>query len=227
MTATLYSYWRSSAAYRVRLGLAYKGVQAQIEPVDLPGGAHRLPAFQALNPDGLVPLLEIDGLRLTQSMAILEYLEETHPQPSLLPSDPVGRARVRALAQWIACEIHPLNNLRTLQYLSKSLGVSSDQRSTWYDHWVRQGLERFERHLTEPQTGAFCHGDTPSMADCLLMPQVFNARIMKVDIADLQQITRVEANLLQLDWVRQAYPFSQIDAPADQGELALPAKRSV
>jgi maleylacetoacetate isomerase len=226
MNVRLYSYWRSSAAYRVRLGLAFKGLQAQIEPVDLPAGGHRAPVFQALNPDGLVPLLEIDGLRLTQSMAILEYLEETRPAPALLPSDPVGRARVRALAQWIACEIHPLNNLRTLQYLSKSLGVSPDQRSTWYAHWVRQGLERFERHLAEPQTGVFCHGDSPTMADCLLMPQVFNARIMKVDIADLHQIARVEANLLQLEWVRQAYPFSQIDAPEEQGDLALPAKAS-
>jgi maleylacetoacetate isomerase len=220
----LYSYWRSSAAYRVRLGLAYKGVQAQIEPVDLPAGAHRQPSFQALNPDGLVPLLEIDGLRLSQSMAILEYLEETRPQPALLPADPVGRARVRALAQWIACEIHPLNNLRTLQYLSKTLGLPAEQRSDWYAHWVRQGLARFEQHLHEPATGRYCHGDVPSMADCLLMPQVFNARIMKVDIGDLHQIARVEANLLQLDWVRQAYPYSQVDAPADQGELALPAK---
>ncbi len=219
----LFSYWRSSAAYRVRLGLAFKGLTADIVPVDLPAGAHREAGFQAINPDGLVPLLQIDGQSLTQSLAILEYLEETRPEPALLPADPVGRARVRAMAQWIACEIHPLNNLRTLQYLSRNLQLDADQRSAWYAHWVREGLLKFEQHLQESQTGDYCHGDTPGLADCLLMPQLFNARIMKVDLTGLTTMARLESRLLRLDWVRSAYPYSQVDAPGEAGDLGLPA----
>ena len=169
-----------------------------------------------------MPLLEIDGLNISQSIAIMEYLEQTRPSPALLPPDAGGRARVRALAQFIACEIHPINNLRILRYLTGPMGLSEEAKDTWYAHWVRDGLERFEKRLEESATGLFCHGDTPGLADCVLMPQVFNARIMKVPMEDLQRIQAIEARMLMLDPVRRAYPFSQQDAVGEAGPMALP-----
>jgi maleylacetoacetate isomerase/maleylpyruvate isomerase len=219
---TLHSYWRSSAAYRVRLALQFKQLAYDMVYVNLRQNAQSSQDYLARNPEGLVPVLEVDGLQLSQSIAIMEYLEQTHPTPALLPADAAGRARVRALAQFIACEIHPINNLRILRYLVGPLGVSEQAKDTWYAHWVRDGLERFEQRLSESGTGLFCHGDTPTMADCVLMPQVFNARIMKVPLDGLVKLQAIEARLLALDPVRRAYPFSQEDAVGEPGPLALP-----
>lgn len=222
MEVRLHSFWRSSAAYRVRLGLALKAIPFTLLPVHLRKGEHQASAYQALTPEGLVPVLEMDGLALTQSLAILEYLEDRFPQPALLPSDAAGRARVRALALLIACEIHPLNNLRVLKYLSGELGLSQTARDDWYAHWVRDGLAAFERQLERGGSGTFCHGDQPGLADCVLMPQVFNARISGVSLEGLDRILEIESRLLQMPWVRAAYPFSQPDAEGEPGALSLP-----
>jgi len=224
--ALLHSYWRSSAAYRVRLALNFKQIDYDMVYVNLRQNAQSSDDYLAMNPEGLVPLLEIDGLRLTQSMAIMEYLEQTHLAPALLPDDAAGRARVRALAQFIACEIHPINNLRILRYLTGPLGISEQAKDTWYAHWVRDGLVRFEKRLAEADTGLFCHGDAPSLADCVLMPQVFNARIMKVPMQGLDRIQEIESRMLALDAVRLAYPFSQKDAVGEAGPMALPDRSS-
>jgi maleylacetoacetate isomerase len=198
-----------------------KGIAYEVVPVHLRKAEHQSPAYQSLTAEGLVPVLEIDGLVLTQSLSILEYLEERQPDPALLPGDAAGRARVRALAQIIACEIHPLNNLRVLKYLSGELSLSQAARDAWYAHWVREGLTAFERQLALG-SGLFCHGDRPSLADCVLLPQVFNARITGVSLDGLDRILEIEARMLQLTWVRSAYPFSQPDAEGDAGALALP-----
>jgi maleylacetoacetate isomerase len=181
----LHNYFRSSASFRVRIALALKGLDYDYIPVHLARGDQKQPAYAEISPDRLVPLLEVDGQRLTQSMAIIEYLDETHPQPPLLPQDILGRVRVRALAQSIACEIHPLNNLRVLKYLVRELKVSEDAKNSWYRHWVRVGLESFERQLATLATlrqaaglptSVYCWGDTPTLADCCLVPQIFNAQ---------------------------------------------------
>ncbi|TNF63454.1 MAG: maleylacetoacetate isomerase [Burkholderiales bacterium] len=173
----LYNYFRSSASYRVRIALALKGIAYDYVPVHLAKGEHRQAGFTDIAAEGLVPLLELpDGTRLSQSMAIIEYLDETHPEPRLLPDDALGRARVRALAQAIACEIHPVNNLRVLRYLSGVLKVDEEAKNTWYRHWVRTGLEAFERQLAQQPASTYCFGSSPTLADCCLVPQIFNAR---------------------------------------------------
>ena len=173
----LYNYFRSSASFRVRIALALKELPYEYVPVHLAKGEHKQAAYADIAADGLVPLLELDdGTRLSQSMAIIEYLDEVHPEPALVPRDAVGRARVRALAQSIACEIHPINNLRVLKYLSSTLKVDEEAKNTWYRHWVRTGLEAFERQLTQLPASRFCFGDTPTLADCCLVPQIFNGK---------------------------------------------------
>jgi maleylacetoacetate isomerase len=173
----LYNYFRSSASFRVRIALALKGIDYDYVPVHLAKGEHTKPAYGEVSADQLVPMLELDdGTRLSQSMAIIEYLDETHPEPALVPRDALGRARVRALAQSIACEIHPVNNLRVLKYLSRELKVDEETKNAWYRHWVRTGLESFERQLAQGPASRFCHGDTPTLADCCLVPQIFNGR---------------------------------------------------
>jgi maleylacetoacetate isomerase len=182
----LYNYFRSSASFRVRIALQLKGLDYDYIPVHLVKGEHKKPAYTAISPTHLVPTLEMDGgERLAQSMAIIEYLDETHPQPPLLPADPLGRARVRALAQLVACEIHPLNNLRVLKYLVNELKLDEEAKNTWYRHWVRQGLEAFERELEQLPAGKFCYGDTPTLADCCLVPQIFNGRRVNTDESGL------------------------------------------
>lgn len=186
----LYNYFRSSASFRVRIALAIKGLSYEYLPVHLARGDHKLPEYANLSSDGLVPLLEVEGERLSQSMAIIEYLDETHPQPPLMPADALGRAKVRALAQSIACEIHPLNNLRVLKYLRHTLECAEEEKTTWYRHWVRQGLLAFERqlevlHAQGLRPTAFCYGDAPTLADCLLVPQIFNARRFDTDLSGL------------------------------------------
>jgi len=194
----LHNYFRSSASFRVRIALNLKGLSFDYIPVHIARGDHKLPEYSAKSTDRLVPLLEIEdggGVdRLSQSMAIIEYLDETHPQAALLPATPKDRARVRALAQSIACEIHPLNNLRVLKYLVRELKVSDDDKNTWYRHWVREGLLSFERQLeqlaglrqSEGQVpSVYCWGTTPTLADCCLVPQIFNAQRFNVDFSNL------------------------------------------
>jgi maleylacetoacetate isomerase len=212
----LYSYWRSSAAFRARIALNLKGLHYETRAVHLvrDGGEQHSAAYAALNPQELVPTL-IDGeLVLTQSMAMLEYLDETHPHPSLLPADPAGRARVRALAQVVACDIHPIGNLRVLQELGKSLGANDEQKGAWMGHWVSIGLQAFETMLVNSkETGRYCHGDTPGMADICLVPQVYNARRWKVPLDDYPTILRIDAACADLDAFHQAMPEQQPDAP--------------
>lgn len=171
----LYNFFRSSASYRVRIALALKGLDYDYKPVHLAKNEQFTESYSAVSASRLVPLLRDGEHSLTQSMAIIEYLEETHPQPPLLPATAVERARVRALAQDIACEIHPLNNLRVLRYLVRDLKLSEDDKNRWYRHWVETGLDVVERQLAA-RPGTYCHGDTPTMADCVLVPQIFNAR---------------------------------------------------
>ena len=212
----LYSYWRSSAAYRVRIGLNLKRLDYALVPVHLvrDGGQQHAPDYAALNPQQLVPALR-DGERvLTQSLAILEYIEETRPQPPLLPVDAAGRARVRALAQLVACDIHPLNNLRVLQFFDRQWNVPQPERDEWVKHWIGEGFAAAEAMVAEhPSTGSFCEGNTPTMADCCLVPQVYNARRFGVDMARFPTLHRIEAACLELPAFDAARPERQPDAP--------------
>lgn len=210
----LHNYFRSSASFRVRIALALKGLPYEYVPVHLAKGEQLKDSFTSLNSDALVPLLEIDGLRLTQSLAIIEYLEETRPTPALLPSDAPGRARVRALSQSIACEIHPLNNLRVLKYLSHTLKLDEDSKNTWYRHWVRLGLQAFEQQLSHSPSGRYCHGDKPGMADCLLVPQIFNGRRFDVDFSGLDKTMAVFHACMDLPAFQQAQPSACPDFEA-------------
>jgi maleylacetoacetate isomerase len=172
----LYNYFRSSASYRVRIALALKGLDYEYKPVQLVQNEQFNESYAAVSASRLVPTL-VDGDQvLTQSLAIVEYLDETRPEPPLMPRDASGRARVRALAYDIACEIHPLNNLRVLRYLVRDMKLGEDDKNRWYRHWVETGLETVERQLADPRTGRFCHGDTPTLADIALVPQIFNAQ---------------------------------------------------
>ena len=211
----LHTYFRSSAAYRVRIALNLKGIQAEMAPVHLlkDGGEQFSAAYDALNPSHLVPLLEDGDMRLTQSLAIIEYLDDKHPQPPLLPPDARGRARVRALAQAIASDIHPINNLRVLKYLSEELGVSAEQKGEWYRHWVALGLRALETRLArDSETGRFCHGDTPTVADCCLVPQLYNARRFECDLSAYPTLVAIAARCEELDAFAEARPERQADA---------------
>jgi maleylpyruvate isomerase len=210
----LYTYFRSSAAFRVRIALNLKAIGYQAEYVHLPKGVHRTEPYGKVNPQGLVPtLVTEDGAQLAQSLAIMEYLEETKPEPSLLPRDAKARARVRSISDLIACEIHPLNNLRTLQYLKRSLGRSEEDVNTWYRHWIADGLARVEAMLQQtPGTGTYCHGDTPTMADCCLVPQIFNAKRYDCDLAPYPVVMRVFGACMKLDAFDRAQPSKQPDA---------------
>ncbi|MCX9156450.1 maleylacetoacetate isomerase [Niveibacterium sp. 24ML] len=211
----LYTYFRSSAAYRVRIALNLKGLKPETLPVHLlrGGGEQKQPDYLALNPQALVPALEDDGHLLTQSLAIIEYLDEVVPAPPLLPADAPGRARVRAIAQSIACEIHPLNNLRVLAYLTKTLGVADAARQDWYRHWVFTGFGALETQLSrDPACGVFCHGDSPTIADCCLVPQVFNARRFEIDLSAFPTLVRIDAACQRLAAFVDAAPARQPDA---------------
>lgn len=211
----LYSYFRSSAAYRVRIALKLKGLPYEYAPVSLVrnGGEQRSSAFRALNPNALVPVLQEGGRVLTQSLAIIEYLEETCPEPPLLPPDPPSRARVRALALTIACDVHPLNNLRVLNYLTQTLKVDEQAKTVWYRHWVEEGLGAVEAMLArDPRTGRFCHGDVPGLADCCLVPQVFNARRFQCRLDDMPTILRIHEACAALPAFVEAAPGEQPDA---------------
>lgn len=209
----LYNYFRSSASFRVRIALALKGISYEYLPVHLAKGEHRQPDYAGIAADGLVPLLELpDGTRLSQSMAIIEFLDETHPEPRLLPADALSRARVRALAQTVACEIHPINNLRVLKYLSGVLKVDEEAKNTWYRHWVRTGLEAFERQLAQQPQSRFCFGETPTLADCCLVPQIFNARRFATPLDGLPRTMAAFDAAMALPAFQQAQPSACPDA---------------
>ncbi|GAA4342037.1 maleylacetoacetate isomerase [Variovorax defluvii] len=208
----LHNYFRSSASFRVRIALNLKGLDYEYIPVHIARGDHKTGPFSAISPDMLVPLLEDDGERFTQSMAIIEYLDEIQPEPSLLPHDPVGRAHVRAMAQSIACEIHPLNNLRVLKYLVRELKLDDDAKNTWYRHWVREGMLGFERQLAQRPASVYCWGDTPTLADCCLVPQIFNAQRFDCDLSGLPRTMAVYEACMQLDAFQRAQPSRCPDA---------------
>jgi maleylacetoacetate isomerase len=209
----LYSYFRSSASWRVRIALAVKGLPAQILPVHLlkEGGQQHAPQFRALNPQELVPCLVDEGRVIAQSVAICEYLEETHPEPPLLPAAPPERARVRALVQAIACDIHPLNNLRVLQYLRHEMRHGKEEVDAWYRHWIEVGFAALETELTRSATGPTCVGTALTLADVFLVPQVANARRLQVDLAPYPRIVALDAQLSALPTFRAAAPERQPD----------------
>jgi maleylacetoacetate isomerase/maleylpyruvate isomerase len=207
----LYTYFRSSAAFRVRIAMNLKGLAYEPTFVHLAKSEHRAPAYGAVNPQALLPTLEDAGAQLTQSLAIMEYLEETRPLPPLLPKDPLGRVRVRSLSLLVACEIHPVNNLRVLQHLKRALGRNDEQVNAWYRHWIADGLAKFEADLAKAP-GKFCHGDVPTMADCCLVPQVFNAQRYKCDMSGYPTTMRVFAECMKLDAFERAQPSKQPDA---------------
>jgi maleylacetoacetate isomerase len=209
----LYTYFRSSAAFRVRIALNLKGLAYEAQYVHLAKGEHRRPEYAGRYPQGLLPTLVTDGDALSQSLAIIEYLDETHPKPPLLPREAAARARVRSLSLLVACEIHPLNNLRTLQYLKRNLGQSEEQVAVWYRHWIADGLGKLEADLAgSKHTGRFSHGDAPSMADCCLVPQIFNAKRYEADLAAYPTVMRVFDECMKLAPFDRAQPAKQPDA---------------
>lgn len=208
----LHDYYRSSAAYRARIALNLKGVDYDSRPVNLAEGAQKSAEYRALNPQGLVPLLEIDGLRLAQSLAIIVYLDQRYPEPPLMPRDPADGAHVRSLAMTIACDIHPLNNLRVLNYLKGQLGQPQDAVDAWYAHWITEGLAALEA-IAAPRAGAFLFGDGPTIADICLVPQLYNARRFDVPLDAYPTLLRADTNATELDAFAAAHPDRQKDAP--------------
>ncbi len=208
---TLYTFWRSSAAYRVRIALGLKGLDYDSKPVDLRTGAQQGIGYKLLNPQGFVPYL-IDGeVGLNQSLAIIEWLDETYPEPPLLPADPLGRARVRAAALTIACDIHPLNNLRVLKYLKDPLGQEQEAIDAWAQHWIGQGFAPLEE-IAEGSPGPYLFGDAPTLADVCLVPQMYNARRVRTDLTPFPRLVEIDKRLLDLPQIRNARPEAQADA---------------
>jgi len=211
--ALLHGYFRSSTSFRVRIALNLKGVSYDQRFRHLRKGEQRAPDYLEMNPQGLVPTLDIDGQRLTQSLAIIEYLEETRPTPALLPKDAAGRARVRSLAHAVALEIHPINNLRVLEELKSRFGADDAGAAGWFRHWVGLTFGALEKRLaSEPQTGRFCHGDTPTLADICLVPQVVNNTRFEVDMAPYPTISRIHKACLDVPAFADAMPGKQPDA---------------
>jgi len=206
--AIFYEYFRSSAAYRVRIALKLKGIEYESRPIDLREGEQGSDEYRALNPQGLVPMLEIDGHRLTQSLAIIVYLDMRYPNCPLLPASADARSHVICLSETIACDIHPLNNLRVLKYLKGELGHSQEEIDRWYAHWITEGLTALEA-LAAPRAGAFLVGDAPTAADCCLVPQLFNARRFNVPIDAYPTLLRVDENANKLDAFAAAHPDRQ------------------
>ena len=208
-----YDYFRSSAAYRCRIALNLKGLEPERTFVNLRTGEVRSDWYTKINPQQLVPALVDGDATLTQSLAIIEYLDEVHPEPAFMPKDPLGKARVRGISQTIACDIHPLNNLRILNYLTGELGQSEEAKNQWYVHWVNLGFTALEAQLAaSADTGTYCHGDTVTMADICLVPQVFNARRFNTDMTPYPTIVRIDEALAQLPAVADAAPGKQPDA---------------
>ena len=209
----LYSYYRSTAAYRVRIALKLKQIDYQQQAVNLLTSEQTEDDYQQINPQKLVPVLEHKGKRITQSMAILEYLEEVYPEPSILPKDTLERATARSLANVIACDIHPLNNLRVLKYLVGELAAEEKAKLNWYRHWIEEGFQAFEKCIEQTSNGKFCLGDRASIADILLIPQVYNAHRFEVDMQPFPLINSIETYCLTLPDFAAAIPENQPDAP--------------
>jgi len=207
----LYDYWRSSAAYRVRITLNIKGLEAEQISVDLRAGGQRADEYLAVNPQGLVPFFDDGKLAISQSLAIIDYLEETHPEPAVLPKDPVARAQVRAIAHTIACDIHPLNNLRVLQYLERDLGCDQMKRMIWYHRWLADGFKAIEAAVKN-LPGDFCFGDEPTLADICLVPQVYNAKRYEVDLGPFPTIRTINDRCHDIEAFAKAAPQHQPDA---------------
>lgn len=209
----LYSFFRSSTSFRLRIALNLKGLEHEYHPVNLPGAEHHGPDFLKVNPQGLVPALVDGDTVVTQSMAMIEYLNETHPTPPLLPEGAQRRAYVRALSQVIGCEMHPLNNVRVLKYVTDTLGHDKDTLQAWYEHWIAEGFEGFESLLHKhPYHGKFCDGDTVTMADICLVPQVFNAQRFHCRLDDYPTTMRIFDACMELDAFQRAEPDRQPDA---------------
>jgi maleylacetoacetate isomerase len=207
----LYDYYRSSSAYRVRIALNIKGIEYDHHPVNLLEGEQRSDEYRAVNPQCLVPTLEIDGLRLTQSLAIIVYLDQRFPEPPLTPADPADGAHVREMALAIACDIHPINNLRVLKYLAGPLRLGEDERQAWYAHWIGEGFTALEA-MAAPRAGAFLFGDTPTLADICLVPQMYNARRFNVPVNAYPTLLRADANAAQVEAFAAAHPDRQEEA---------------
>ena len=213
MAMQLYNYFRSSASYRVRIALALKGLEYDYMPVQLTRNEHFKESYASLSASRLVPLLKDGESVVTQSLAIIEYLDELHPQPPLLPGSALERARIRALALDIACEIHPLNNLRVLRYLVNDLKLSEEDKNRWYRHWVETGLEAVEQQLAgHPFTGRFCHGDSPTLADCVLVPQIHNAQRMECRLEHVPTVMRIFAECMRREAFAKTQPSACPDA---------------
>jgi maleylacetoacetate isomerase/maleylpyruvate isomerase len=211
----LYHYFRSSASYRVRIALALKGLACELLPVHLVRGEHQREPYSALSASRLVPLLGDHDHWLGQSMAIIEYLDELHPQPPLLPGSALDRARIRGLAQDLACDVHPLNNLRVLRYLKDELHVDEDAKNAWYRHWVDTGLRTLEQQLCgDPRTGRHCHGEQPTLADCVLVPQIHNAQRFQCNLGSVPTVMRIFDACMQLDAFAKTQPSAYPDTPA-------------
>jgi maleylacetoacetate isomerase len=208
MSVVLHDYWRSSAAYRVRIALNLKGIRYLSRSVNLAAGEQGTDEYRALNPTGLVPMLEIDGLRLTQSLSIIMYLAARYPEPALLPDEPGDQAHVRSMALAIACDVHPLNNLRVLNYLKGELGQDQAAVDRWYVHWTRQGLAPLEQ-MARPRAGAFLFGDMPTIADVCLVPQLYNARRFKVDLEPFPTLVRADTSAATIEAFAAAHPDKQ------------------
>ncbi len=208
----LYGFFRSSAAFRVRIALNLKALSYESASIHLRRNDQAKPEYRNVNPQELVPALEIDGQTLFQSLAIIEYLDETHPEPPLLPAAPADRARVRALADIVACDIHPINNLRVLRYLTRTCGRNEEDIAGWYNHWIDAGFHALEALLTvDPRTGTFCHGDRPGLADVALVPQVVNAERYKLNMSPYPTITRIFGSCIRLPAFEAAHPDNQPD----------------
>ena len=214
MALVLYGYWRSLATYRVRAALNLKGIAYMERVIDLGNGEHLQPAYLALNPQGALPLLDHDGLRLTQSLAIMEYMEEVWPKVPLLPADPAGRARVRSLAQVTIADVHPLITPRVRELLEHGFGIDEPGRMRWIRHWFDQGTQTLEARLAEPSTGAFAHGDEPTIADMALVSHVAGAQLFKCNLSDAPRLMVVVEHCMQLDAFKRAHPLAQPGAPA-------------
>ena len=212
MALVIRGYWRSGTSHRTRIALELKGLEYRQEPVDLRAGAHKEAGFTAQNPQGLVPVLETpDGAQLSQSMAIIEWLEETYPDPALLPAEPTHRAIARSMADLIACDVHPLNNLRVLKQLVGPLGASEEQKLEWIARWIQDGFAALET-LVERHGGDFCYADTPGIADCCLIPQIYSARRFGVDIDAFPRLLAIDARASEHEAFIRAAPENQPDA---------------
>lgn len=209
----LYSYWRSSAAYRVRIALNLKDIECEYDYVHLVKNDQQSPDYKSKNPQGLVPALELsDGRILTQSLAIIDYLDQSFDGLKLLPNDPFEKARIQAFAQAISCDIHPVNNLRILNYLSNEFAIEDQQKATWYRHWVMEGFQALETSISTTSNGKFCFGETPSLADICLIPQIYNANRFKVDMTAYPTLSKINDHCMTLAAFKQASPEAQQDA---------------